>query len=65
MKTYIALLRGINVGGSHSLQMKELTLLLERAGCVELFCQPPAQADKRAQLRKNSGGLRSMPWPTN
>ena len=36
MKTYIALLRGINVGGSHTLSMKELKLLLEKDGCVDV-----------------------------
>lgn len=36
MKTCIALLRGINVGGSHSLPMKELRLLLEKAGCIDV-----------------------------
>jgi uncharacterized protein (DUF1697 family) len=34
MKTYIALFRGINVGGSHLLPMKELKLLIEMSGCV-------------------------------
>ena len=32
MKRYIALLRGINVGGRHSLPMKELRALLEKLG---------------------------------
>jgi uncharacterized protein (DUF1697 family) len=32
MKTYIALFRGINVGGSNILPMKELVLLLENLG---------------------------------
>jgi uncharacterized protein (DUF1697 family) len=36
MKTYIALFRGINVGGSHLLPMKDLTLLLEQNGCVDV-----------------------------
>jgi uncharacterized protein (DUF1697 family) len=31
--TYIALLRGINVGGKHSLPMKELVAILESLGC--------------------------------
>lgn len=34
MKTYIALFRGINVGGSHMLSMKDLRLVLEKHGCV-------------------------------
>ena len=33
MKTYIALFRGINVGGKHALPMKELVVLLESLGC--------------------------------
>lgn len=36
MKTYIALFRGINVGGSHMLPMKDLRLLLEKNGCVDV-----------------------------
>jgi uncharacterized protein (DUF1697 family) len=36
MQTYIALIRGINVGGSHMLPMKDLKLLFERNGCVEV-----------------------------
>lgn len=32
MKTWIALLRGINVGGKHSVPMKELKLLMESNG---------------------------------
>ena len=33
MKTYIALFRGINVGGRHSLPMKELVAILEDLDC--------------------------------
>jgi uncharacterized protein (DUF1697 family) len=33
MKTYIALFRGINVGGKNTLPMKELVALLEGLGC--------------------------------
>ena len=33
MKTYIALFRGINVGGKNTLPMKELVALLEDLGC--------------------------------
>lgn len=33
MKTYIALFRGINVGGRHILPMKELITILEDLGC--------------------------------
>ena len=33
---YIALIRGINVGGSHLLPMKDLKLLFEQHGCAEV-----------------------------
>ena len=33
MKTFIALFRGINVGGRNSLPMKELISVLEDLGC--------------------------------
>lgn len=36
MKTCIALLRGINVGGSHLLPMKELKAVVEKNGCVDV-----------------------------
>jgi len=36
VKTYIALFRGINVGGNHMLPMKDLKLLLEKSGCVDV-----------------------------
>ncbi len=36
MKTYIALFRGINVGGSHMLPMKELKLVLEQNDCLDV-----------------------------
>jgi uncharacterized protein (DUF1697 family) len=36
MKTYIALFRGINVGGNRSLPMKELVTLLEGVGAKEV-----------------------------
>jgi uncharacterized protein (DUF1697 family) len=36
MKTYIALLRGINVGGNHPLPMKELRQVLEKNGCADV-----------------------------
>ena len=35
-QTYIALLRGINVGGKHSLPMKELAAICAEAGCCEV-----------------------------
>ena len=36
MQTYVALLRGINVGGAHMLPMKDLKLLFEQLGCVDV-----------------------------
>lgn len=36
METYVALLRGINVGGRNSLPMKELATLLAALGCREV-----------------------------
>jgi uncharacterized protein (DUF1697 family) len=36
MNTYVALFRGINVGGSHMLPMKDLEQLLEKNGCVDV-----------------------------
>lgn len=34
MNVYIALVRGINVGGAHMLPMKDLKLLFEQLGCA-------------------------------
>ncbi len=36
LQTYVALLRGINVGGRHALPMKELKAVLEQHGCVDV-----------------------------
>jgi uncharacterized protein (DUF1697 family) len=36
MNTYIALLRGINLGGKNKLPMKELKLLLEQEACSDV-----------------------------
>jgi uncharacterized protein (DUF1697 family) len=36
LQTYIALFRGINVGGRHALPMKELKAVLEEHGCVDV-----------------------------
>lgn len=36
MKTHIALLRGINVGGNHQLPMKELVVLVRQNGCTDV-----------------------------
>jgi uncharacterized protein (DUF1697 family) len=36
MNTFIALFRGINVGGSHMLPMKKLRLVLEQNGCLDV-----------------------------
>jgi len=34
--TFVALLRGINVGGNNKLPMKDLTAMFERAGCAQV-----------------------------
>ncbi len=36
MKTYIALFRGINVGGNNMLPMKDLVVTLENVGCQDV-----------------------------
>ena len=36
MTVYVALLRGVNVGGSHSLPMHGLRNLLTRIGCEDV-----------------------------
>lgn len=36
MTTWIALLRGINIGGNHLLPMKQLKALLEQLGCSDV-----------------------------
>jgi uncharacterized protein (DUF1697 family) len=36
LETYVALLRGINVGGKHKLPMKELAELVNGCGCSEV-----------------------------
>jgi uncharacterized protein (DUF1697 family) len=36
MKTYVALFRGINVGGNNRLPMKELKVVLEKSGCQDV-----------------------------
>ncbi|MGD9634932.1 MAG: DUF1697 domain-containing protein [Pirellulales bacterium] len=58
MPTYVALLRGINVGGKGTLPMKELTAILESLGCSNVrtyiqsgnavFQHKPADAAKLA-----------------
>lgn len=59
MKTYIALFRGINVGGRHILPMKELVALLEDLGCrnVKTYIQSgnavfESQVNSISQLSK-------------
>ena len=57
MKIYIALFRGINVGGKNSLPMKELTGILEELGCqnVKTYIQ---SGNVVFQINeKNSSGL--------
>src|SRR5665213_1924075 len=36
VQTYIALLRGINVGGNHKLPMKDLARIFEESGAVDV-----------------------------
>lgn len=45
MNTYVALFRGINVGGKNSLSMKELVTILEDLGCrnVKTYIQNRVQ----------------------
>ena len=59
MQTYIALFRGINVGGRHILPMKELVALLEDLGCrnVKTYIQSgnavfESKASNTSQLSK-------------
>jgi uncharacterized protein (DUF1697 family) len=68
--TFVALLRGINVGGKNKLPMKDLVAMFERAGCVEtrhyiqsgnvVFEAPPSLAAKmpavvQAAIQKELG----------
>jgi len=58
MATYIALFRGINVGGNHLLPMKDLVALLEKLGCgnVATYIQSGnvvfTSAEKKSPLAK-------------
>lgn len=56
MKTYILLLRGINVGGRNALPMKELIALLEDLGCrnVRTYIQ---SGNVVVQTSKNASNL--------
>jgi len=56
MKTYILLLRGINVGGRNALPMKELVALLEDLGCrnVRTYIQ---SGNVVLQTSKNASSL--------
>ena len=36
MSTYVAMLRGINVGGKHRLPMDDLRAMFEEAGCADV-----------------------------
>jgi Protein of unknown function (DUF1697) len=69
MKSCIALFRGINVGGSHPLPMKDLKLLFEQNGCLDVRtyiqsgnitfrssmsdCKPPGKPDHRHCFAKS------------
>jgi uncharacterized protein (DUF1697 family) len=62
VNTYIALFRGINIGGNHLLPMKDLKLILENNGCADvrtyiqsgnvIFCSAMSDA---ARLAKRLG----------
>ena len=64
MPTSIALLRGINVGGAHIVPMKELVLLLEAQGCVDVrtyiqsgnavFDHPKASGDRASEIIRSA-----------
>ncbi|HEX9803501.1 MAG TPA: DUF1697 domain-containing protein [Gammaproteobacteria bacterium] len=62
MKTYIALFRGINIGGHHALPMKGLVQLLEELGCrdIRTYIQSgnvvfQTRKTKRARLARGIG----------
>jgi uncharacterized protein (DUF1697 family) len=67
--TFVALLRGINVGGKNKLPMKDLVAMFERAGCVTarhyiqsgnvVFEAPPALAAKIPTLVRSAKELRA------
>lgn len=59
MKTYVALFRGINVGGNNILPMKELTALLERHSCqnVKTYIQSGNVIFESGNPPENIGGL--------
>jgi uncharacterized protein (DUF1697 family) len=64
LKTWVALFRGINVGGSHILPMKDLVGLLEGMGCTDVktyiqsgnvvFRSPISQASRVASRIGNA-----------
>lgn len=68
MKTWIALLRGINVGGKHIVPMKELTKLMESAGFADVktyiqsgnvvFRSPAKPKDEIGQLIDKKYGFK-------
>lgn len=59
MKTFVALFRGINVGGNNILPMKELTALLEASAFqhVRTYIQSGNVVFESENLPKNVGGL--------
>lgn len=59
MKTYIALFRGINVGGNNILPMKELKMLLEASSCrrVRTYIQSGNVVFESESPPENVGGL--------
>jgi uncharacterized protein (DUF1697 family) len=68
MNTYIALFRGINVGGNNILPMKELVSILEKLGCQNVrtyiqsgnvIFQINRSQEKNIETKINSGILKS------
>lgn len=68
MTDHIALFRGINVGGRNLIPMKELVLIMEEAGAVNIrtyiqsgnvvFAGLPSAGEKAAQLIESKHGFR-------
>ena len=61
MTTYIALFRGVNVGGNRMLPMKDLRLLLEQTGCcdVQTYIQS-GNAIFRSEMSDTAGFARKI-----
>ena len=66
MKTFIVLLRGINVGGKKALPVNELVGLLERIGCrdVRTYIRSGPDGVARSKLAASSEKLLGV-WMTD